>query len=75
MRFDKVYIQKTQSNAPLVETVKDFDIYCADMPFKIAEEAKGLTSRDWADEDGEDEYIPPTGLKMKSYTMDVKFCC
>lgn len=75
MNFDKVYIQKTQDNARLVETVKDFDIYCADMPFKIAEEAKDLTSRDWADEDGEDEYIPPTGLKMKSYTMDVKFCC
>ena len=75
MKFEKVYIQKMVDNAKLVETISDFDIYCADMPFKLFEEAKEPSKRDWHDEHGEDEYIPADGLVMKPYTMDGKFCC
>lgn len=75
MQYEKVYIQKTKDNAVVKDTIADFDIYCADMPFKPFVEAKEPSKRDWLDEHGEDEYLPEGGLKMKSYTMDVKFCC
>jgi len=75
MQYEKVYIQKTRSGSVIKETVADFDIYCADMPFKLFVEAKEPAKRDWLDEHGDDEYIPDGGLKMKAYTMDVKFCC
>ena len=75
MQYEKVYIQKTRLGSVIKETVADFDIYCADMPFKLFVEAKEPAKRDWLDEHGDDEYIPDGGLKMKAYTMDVKFCC
>lgn len=75
MRYEKVYIQKTKTGSPVKETIVDFDIYCADMPFKMFVEAKDPTKHDWFDEHGDDEYIPDSGLKLKAYSMDVKFCC
>lgn len=75
MGYDKVYIQKMKERAAVKETVVDFDIYCADIPFKLLVEAKDLSKQDWNDEHGDDEYIPIGGLKLKAYTMDVKFCC
>lgn len=64
-----------KEGAAVKETVADFDIYCADIPFKLFVEAKDPSKRDWMDEHGDDEYIPDSGLKLKAYSMDVKFCC
>lgn len=75
MNYDKVYIQKMKEGAAAKETVADFDIYCAEIPFRLFVEAKDPSKRDWMDEHGDDEYIPDSGLKLKAYTMDVKFCC
>ncbi len=75
MNYDKVYIQKMKEGAAVKETVADFDIYCAEIPFRLFVEAKDPSKRDWMDEHGDDEYIPDSGLKLKAYTMDVKFCC
>lgn len=75
MNYDKVYIQKMKEGASVKETVADFDIYCAEIPFRLFVEAKDPSKRDWMDEHGDDEYIPDSGLKLKAYTMDVKFCC
>lgn len=75
MKYEKVYIQKIGTGSPVKETIADFDIYCADMPFKLFVEAKTPSKRDWYDEHGDDEYIPNGGLKLKAYTMDVRFCC
>lgn len=75
MKYEKVYIQKIGTGSPVKETIADFDIYCADMPFKLFVEAKAPSKRDWFDEHGDDEYIPNGGLKLKAYTMDVRFCC
>ncbi len=75
MKYEKVYIQKIGTGSPVKETIADFDIYCADMPFKLFVEAKAPSKRDWYDEHGDDEYIPNGGLKLKAYTMDVRFCC
>lgn len=74
MQYDKVYLQKETDGAKVKETVSAFDIYCADIPFTIAEKAKSLTTRDWNDEDGTDAYVPPT-LKMDGYDIAVQFCC
>lgn len=75
MEYEKVYIQKTNVGSTVKETIADFDIYCADIPFKLFVEAKEPSNRDWVDEHGDDEYIPASGLKLKGYTMEVKFCC
>lgn len=34
MQYEKVYIQKVKKGAVIKETIADFDIYCADMPFR-----------------------------------------
>lgn len=75
MKYEKVYIQKIGTGSPVKETIADFDIYCADMPFKLFVEAKAPSKRDWFDEHGDDEYMPNGGLKLKAYTIDVRFCC
>ena len=75
MKYETVYIQKIGTGSPVKETIADFDIYCADMPFKLFVEAKAPSKRDWFDEHGDDEYIPNGGLKLKAYTIDVRFCC
>ena len=75
MQYEKVYIQKVKKGAVIKETIADFDIYCADMPFRLFAEAKDLSKRDWFDEHGDDEYIPEACLILKSYTIDVMFCC
>ena len=75
MECDKVYLQKTKPNSLVVETIKDFDIYCSKIPFKTFSDVKDPSKRDWYDEHGDDEYLPDSGLKMKAYKMDVDFCC
>lgn len=75
MKYEKVYIQKIGTGSLVKETIADFDIYCADIPFKLFVEAKAPSKRDWFDEHGDDEYIPNGELKLKAYTMDVRFCC
>ena len=57
----------------MVETIEDFGLYCVDIPFKPAGDVKDISSRDWKDENGVDEYIPADGLKMSAYEIDVKF--
>lgn len=56
------------------DAAADFGMWCMSIPFKLCAEAKDVASRDWADEDGTDEYVPHE-LKLKSYDMDVKWCC
>lgn len=73
--FYKVYMQKESDGSEVKETIADFGIYCADIPFSITGDAKEVTSRNWYDEDGLDEYIPANGLKISAYDMEVKFCC
>lgn len=75
MNYDKVYLQKEADGAEVMETVAAFGIYCAEMPFTVANKAKELTTRDWKDEHGLDTYIPQDGLKLSDYEMSVKFCC
>lgn len=75
MNYDKVYFQKETDDAEVMETVAAFDVYCAEMPFVVANKAKDVTTRDWKDEDGLDAYVPKGGLKLSSYELEAKFCC
>lgn len=73
MECYKVYIKQDKSGASVVETIEGFGLYCVDIPFKVAGDVKEVSSRDWKDENGLDEYIPADGLKMSPYDIDVKF--
>lgn len=74
MDYYKVYLQ-SETDGVMVETVSAYGMYCMDIPFKMAAKAKEPASRNWNDEDGIDEYIPSTGLRLASYEMDIKFGC
>lgn len=63
---------KKMNDALVVDTFDNWGIVCKDFPFKLYGEAKELSSQDWMDEDGEDEYVP-SELKIASYEMDVEF--
>lgn len=66
MEFYKAYING-------IETIEGYDIYAKSLPFDIAGEAKELPNNDWYDEDGDDEYIPQGGLKMKAYEIETEW--
>lgn len=73
MNYYKVLIQKEKEDAVVKDTVSDFDIWCAEIPFNIGMDVKEPTVRDWKDEDGEDSYTDG-GLRFSAYDMKVKWC-
>lgn len=73
MEYFKTYMQLETGNSEAIETISSFGMFCMDNPFKIAESVKEPTKRSWYDENGDDEYIPETGLYMSSYESEVKF--
>lgn len=79
-KWQNFYLQKMgvdgNSNPyPLCESVATWGVWCKDIPFKIAEKVKEPAKRSWYDEEGDDEYIPSTGLLLEAYTMKVEFGC
>lgn len=73
MQYYKVYIQSEKADSSVLETIEDFGMYCMDIPFKMVDKAKEPAKRTWYDEDGDDEYIPSSGLRSEAYEMTVKF--
>lgn len=73
MQYYKIFIQLEADNSPVLETIEDFGFYCMDIPFTVIEKAKEPAVRSWKDEDGDDEYIPASGLRASSYEMSIKF--
>lgn len=67
-----ILFKKMADDASVVDTLDNWGIVCKDFPFKLYGEAKELPSRDWKDEDGDDEYIP-SELPIASYEIDVEF--
>lgn len=55
------------------DSLSDFGFAVCDIPWP-AEETQDVTTREWPGEDGEDAYVPPTGLKLKAYDLEVEFC-
>lgn len=72
--FYKLYMQKESDGSQIVETIADFGLYCAEIKFAPKYKAKEMTSRDWHDENGNDEYIPEDGIKLSACDMEIKFC-
>ena len=72
--YYKTYMQKEQAGSAVKEDIGDFGMYCMELPFTVGGQAKELTSRDWAEEDGKDVYVPDE-LKMQQYTLKAKFGC
>lgn len=56
----------------VVNTYTEWGIVCAKVPFKAGGTTKKLATRDWADEDGTDTFIP-TRLCMESYDAEFEF--
>lgn len=56
-----------------IDTQEQFGVVCQEFPFKYLPESKELPKRDWYDEDGEDVYIPKSGLRLAAYDLEVKF--
>ena len=74
MQHYNVFIQKEQPGAVVKETIADFGVWCASIPFDIGMEVKEPVVKDWKDEDGEDSYLGDS-LKFAAYDMAVKWCC
>lgn len=56
----------------LKDVFTDFGIYTKSVPFKLYPKVKPFYSESWADEDGDDEFIPPA-FKYEAYEMKVDF--
>ncbi|MBR8739005.1 hypothetical protein IX296_002019 [Bacteroides pyogenes] len=69
-----ILMQKMKGGSPIKDLVGDFDIVCVEIPFEPFGETKDLTTRDWADEDGEDVYVPQM-LRIKAYDWKIKAAC
>lgn len=72
MHYYKVLIKKEADGAAVKDTVADFGVWCAEMPFDMGLTVKEPTVRNWKDEDGEDSYTGG-GLKAEAYDMTVKW--
>lgn len=76
MGIEKIYIQKIKSQnggeAEIIELGEHFGFYGMEIPFKMQYDAKEPEKNDWADEDGDDEYIPEGGLKMQAFEIEIK---
>lgn len=70
MSYDGTYYT-TVGNA--IDTQEEFNVVCEDFPFDYLPDVKDLAKREWADENGEDVYVPQDGLKFKAYDVDVTF--
>lgn len=70
MQYEKVYIQKMRDGSPVMETIADFDIYCAEMPFKLFVEVKDPAKREWVDKDkSTNRYGIWTIFELASFSM------
>lgn len=76
MGIEKIFTQKMKDEgepqAEIIELGDRFGFYGMELPFKMANEVKEPENNEWADEDGDDEYLPEDGLKMKSFEIDIK---
>lgn len=78
--WQNFYLQKMGTDSsgvsyPLLESVSSWGVWCKSIPFKMGDKVKEPAKRAWNDEDGDDEYIPSSGLLMESYTMKIEFGC
>lgn len=66
-------MQKTKDGSAVKSSLADFGFAVCDIPWPD-EEVQEVATREWPGEDGEDAYVPPTGLKLQAYDVEVEFC-
>lgn len=60
---------------PVYESVKQWGVWCKDIPFKLLDNIKEPAKRSWPGKNGDDEYIGSDGLYAEAYSMEVEFGC
>lgn len=68
-----ILFQKTVEGAKVKDLLTEWNMVCTDFPFELYPETKVLPKRDWADEDGEDTFIPDV-LPLKAYDLEAGIC-
>lgn len=69
--YKPILFQKLTDFAPVRDS-KEWDIWIKSVPFKVFPDMKDIPSRDWLDENGEDEYLPDSPF-YKAYEMECEF--
>ena len=67
-----IKFQKEKAGSPIKDLTTDFNLVSLAFPFQLGFEAKDGVVDDWADEDGEDVYVPDV-LKLKAYNLEAEF--
>lgn len=70
--YKRLLIRQGDASNTVIDTLEQFNVACQEFPYKYLPETKELAKRDWYDEDGEDVYIPTSGLKFKAYDLEAK---
>lgn len=66
-------MQKTKEGSAVKSSLADFGFAVRDIPWPD-EEVQEVAVREWPGEDGEDAYVPPGGLKLQAYDVEIEFC-
>lgn len=66
-------MQKTNDGSAVKDSLTDFGFAVCEIPWP-SEETEDVAVRVWPGQHGEDAYIPPSGLKLKAYDVEVEFC-
>jgi len=70
--YKRLLIRQGAATNTVIDTLEQFHVACQEFPYKHLSEVKELAKNDWFDEDGEDVYIPSSGLKFKAYDLEAK---
>ncbi|NDV68585.1 hypothetical protein [Dysgonomonas sp. 25] len=69
--YKPCFFQKLAGNMAVRDSM-EWGIYVKSIPFKLFPDLKDIPSRNWMDEQGDDEYIPDTPY-FKAYEMECEF--
>ncbi len=66
-------MQKMADGNAVKSSLDDFGFAVCEIPWPD-EETEEPSTRKWPGKHGEDVYIPPSGLKLQAYDLEVEFC-
>lgn len=58
---------------PPFDTLDKYGLFIKHSPYKAFPQIKNLVTQDWPDEQGEDVWLPKTGIVNKAYDYEVEF--
>lgn len=66
-------MQKTKDGSAVKSSLADFGFAVCDIPWP-SDKTQEVAVRVWPGKHGEDAYVPPGGLKLQAYDLEVEFC-